>query len=51
MEIDTQSCSEAEIIRRQLDAYNARDIEAFMSHWALDAEVYAWPDTLLASGA
>lgn len=51
MQIDTQSCSEAEIIRRQLDAYNARDIEAFMSHWALDAEVYAWPDTLLASGA
>jgi len=51
LEIDTQSCGEAEIIRRQLDAYNARDIKAFMACWALDAEVYAWPDTSLASGA
>ncbi|PYD75629.1 nuclear transport factor 2 family protein [Novacetimonas pomaceti] len=51
MEIDMQSCGEAEIIRRQLDAYNARDIKAFMACWAPDAEVYAWPDTLLAAGA
>lgn len=50
MQIDIQSCGEAEVIRRQLEAYNARDIEAFMEFWALDAEVYAWPNTLLASG-
>ena len=51
MEIDTQSCGEAVIIRRQLDAYNARDIKAFMAWWAVDAEVHAWPDTLFASRA
>ncbi|MBB2173047.1 SnoaL-like domain-containing protein [Gluconacetobacter asukensis] len=51
MEIDTQSRKEAEIVRRQLDAYNARDIETFMSCWAENAEIFAWPATLLASGA
>jgi len=49
--IDTPSCGAAEIIRRQLNAYNARDIKAFMAYWAPDADVYAWPDTLLASEA
>ncbi len=39
------------IIQRQLDAYNAKDIEAFMACWAADAKVYAHPDTLLAYGA
>jgi len=39
------------IIQRQLDAYNAKDIEAFMACWAPDAKVYAHPDTLLADGA
>jgi hypothetical protein len=39
------------IIQRQLDAYNAKDIEAFMACWAPDAKVYAHPDTLLAEGA
>lgn len=51
MEIDTQSCGEAVIIRRQLDVYNARDSKAFMAWWAVDAEFYAWPDTLFASRA
>jgi hypothetical protein len=39
------------VVQRQLDAYNARDIDAFMACWALDAKVYAHPDTLLADGA
>jgi hypothetical protein len=39
------------IIQRQLDAYNAKDIDAFMACWAADAKVYAHPDTLLADGA
>lgn len=39
------------IIQRQLDAYNAKDIEAFMACWAEDAKIYAHPDTLLAEGA
>lgn len=40
----------AAIIQRQLDAYNARDIEAFMATWAEDAEYYEHPNTLLARG-
>ncbi|OSQ31464.1 nuclear transport factor 2 family protein [Thalassospira sp. MCCC 1A03138] len=38
-------------VARQLDAYNARDIEAFMRWWADDCQYYAFPDTLLANGA
>ena len=44
--------SEAEqLVKRQLDAYNAKDIEAFMAVWADDAELYEHPATLLARGA
>ena len=39
-----------DIVARQLDAYNARDIDAFMACWAKAAEVFAHPDILLASG-
>lgn len=39
------------VVQRQLDAYNAKDIEAFMACWAQDAKIYAHPDTLLADGA
>ena len=49
--IDVHSVRDADIVRRQLEAYNARDIEAFMSFWADDAEVYSWPTTLVAAGA
>lgn len=38
-------------VRRQLDAYNAKDIEAFMACWAEDCECYALPSELLARGA
>ncbi|MBF9234822.1 nuclear transport factor 2 family protein [Microvirga alba] len=41
----------SEIVQRQLDAYNARDIEAFMSHWAEEAQYFAFPSELLANGA
>ena len=34
----------------QLEAYNARDIDAFMPWWADDCLYYAFPDQLLASG-
>lgn len=40
-----------EIVKKQLDAYNARDIDLFMTYWADDALYYEFPDTLLASGA
>ena len=38
-------------VAKQLEAYNARDIEAFMGWWADDCRYYAFPDTLLADGA
>ena len=43
--------SAAEIVGRQLDAYNGRDLDAFMACWAADARILAWPGTLLAEGA
>ena len=44
--------SEAEeIVGRQLDAYDAREIDAFMACWADDARYYEHPDKLLANGA
>jgi hypothetical protein len=51
MEIDVQSAEQADIVRQQLDAYNARDIDGFMSCWAEDAEVFAWPAEPVAKGA
>lgn len=39
------------IVRRQLDAYNDRDLDRFMACWARDARIYAWPETLLAENA
>jgi hypothetical protein len=39
------------VIQDQLAAYNARDIEAFMSLWAEDAQYFEHPSKLLASGA
>lgn len=38
-------------VQKQLEAYNARDIEAFMPWWADDCQYYAFPSTLLANGA
>lgn len=38
-------------VRMQLEAYNARDIDAFMRWWAEDCEYFAFPSTLLARGA
>ena len=39
------------VVQRQLDAYNARDIDAFMRTYADDAEIFEHPDKLLARGA
>ena len=36
-----------DVVQQQLDAYNARDIDAFMACWADDAQYYEHPDTLL----
>jgi hypothetical protein len=39
------------IVQRQLDAYNAHDLEALMVTYADDAQQFEHPDKLLASGA
>ena len=39
------------VVQSQLDAYNGRDIDAFMQYWSNDCQYYAFPDTMLAIGA
>jgi putative hydrolase of HD superfamily len=39
------------VVQRQLDAYNARDIDAILGTYAEDARQFEHPSTLLASGA
>jgi hypothetical protein len=39
------------VVQRQLDAYNARDIDALLATYAPDARQFDHPGTLLASGA
>jgi len=38
-------------VQQQLEAYNARNIDAFMRWWAEDCRYYGFPDQLLAKGA
>jgi GNAT superfamily N-acetyltransferase len=38
-------------VQKQLEAYNARDIDAFMRWWAEDCSYYEFPSRLLAQGA
>ena len=40
-----------EIVQKQLDAYNARDIEAILRIYADDAQMFEHPSKLLATGA
>jgi hypothetical protein len=40
----------ATVVQRQLDAYNARDIDGLMAIYAADAGLYEHPDKLLATG-
>lgn len=39
------------VVQRQLDAYNARDLDALIATYADDAQLFEHPATLLASGA
>ncbi|MFM7689830.1 MAG: nuclear transport factor 2 family protein [Alphaproteobacteria bacterium] len=48
---DDQSSHPAHCVQQQLEAYNARDIDAFMQWWAEDCRYYGFPDQLLAKGA
>ena len=50
--MDASSTTDTEFpVQRQLDAYNNRDIDAFMSWWSEDCEYYEFPNRLLARGA
>lgn len=42
--------SPAAVVQRQLEAYNARDLEALLAVYAPDARQYEHPDRLLATG-
>jgi len=39
------------VVQRQLDAYNARDVEALLAVYAEDARQFEHPSKLLASGS
>ena len=39
------------VVQRQLDAYNARDVEAILATYAEDARQFEHPSRLLASGS
>jgi len=45
------TASAERVVQRQLDAYNAHDLDALMATYAGDAEQFEHPDKLLASGA
>ena len=49
--MNKQATKPEDVVQRQLDAYNARDIDAFTAMWADDAQYFEHPLTLLASGA
>ena len=51
MTTEMQTMDPCLVVKGQLDAYNARDIDAFMTYWAEDAEYYAFPSDLLLHGA
>lgn len=38
------------VVQAQVEAYNQRDLEAFLRHFAPDARLYAFPDSLMFAG-
>lgn len=47
----SMSTDPAAVVQRQLDAYNARDVDALLATYADDAQMFEHPSKLLASGA
>jgi hypothetical protein len=47
----TRTIPTESVVQRQLDAYNARDIDALMATYTADIELFEHPAKLLASGA
>jgi hypothetical protein len=48
--VNSAQPSPAAVVQRQLDAYNAKDLDALLAIYAEDAEIYEHPDKLLAKG-
>ena len=46
----TDTTSPEAVVQRQLDAYNARDLDAWLATYADDARQYEHPATLLTTG-
>ena len=44
-------CNPESVIQRQLDAYNARDLDALLETYAADAQQFEHPSRLIASGS
>jgi len=42
--------SPVDVVKKQVNAYNARDLDAFVSFYHPDATVYRYPDEILAAG-
>jgi len=38
------------VVQAQVEAYNARNLDAFLDTYANDAELFEWPDKLIAAG-
>jgi hypothetical protein len=45
------SSESADVVQRQLDAYNAHDVEALVAEYADDAQQFEHPSKLLATGS
>ena len=46
----SENSSAEAVVQRQLDAYNARDLEGILATYAADAQQFEFPDKLLAAG-
>jgi hypothetical protein len=47
----TPSATPESVVQRQLDAFNARDVDALVATYADDAQQFEYPATLLTSGS
>lgn len=51
MPLPDSAYAPAAVVQRQLDAYNARDVDALLATYAPDAEQFDHPATLIARGS
>lgn len=48
--LQAQSLTSAQLAQKQLDAYNQRNLEAFLEPYAEDVKIYNFPDELVTEG-